>query len=209
MCMNQDYRHECMTFAIPWRGRSARMAVVNGSLDQCPRVWDERGVLSTTRHDLRRSQCQLKNLAFMAWHGLRGLGAGFEPVFTNGGTISPRSISGAQGGARPFYDESGSNNGIGDERSPADDFSPATIGQAKYLFSLEWRCAGILQDGMRMLGLENGLIPETADASTDHDSDGAAIWTSGLMGSSPTMRTQEARVPQGFNPQKGAGEPVF
>lgn len=206
-----------MTFAIPLATAASAFAwlSVNGSLAQvAPVWWDERGVLSTNAANdyAALNSGQLKNLAFMAWHELEKVpgGAGFEPVFTNGGNnFVSVNIGQLKEVARPFYDRVGLNMGSVMNGSPADDFSPANIGQAKYLFSLEWRCAGDLdQDGMPdAWELENGLDPrDGADASTDYDSDGRSNLDEWLMGSSPTMADTGCACATGASaPQKGAG----
>lgn len=166
--------------------------VVN-AYEVAPEWWGVRSVLydcESPNDYAALNQGQLKHLAYMAWLEMGTLdgGAGFEPSFTNAANdYAAVTIGQLKETAKPFYDRLELS-----DRYPwpasSNDFAIANIGQAKFLFSFDPRCAGdIDQDGMPdRWEIANGLNPYvSSDAALDSDGDGLINLDEYLIGSDP------------------------
>jgi hypothetical protein len=174
-----------------------------------PQWWAGRGVLTTNAANdfAALNTGQLKHLALMAWLELETLpgGAGFAPAFVDAGNnYAAVNIGQLKETARPFYDRLGLAGHYPWPDGPgANNAALANIGQAKFLFSVEWRFVGDLdRDGLPDgWELEHGLDAlDDSDAQLDSDGDGVINLDEFLLGG-------ESGVPGGFPPQPSGSAP--
>lgn len=180
-----------MLLEVPWP-----LSVVNAD-EVVPEWWGVRGVLCKVESPndyAALNQGQLKHLAYMAWLELGTLagGAGFEPSFTNAANdFAAVTVGQLKEVARLFYDRLAlTNHYPWSFGGPGNEYAMANIGQAKFLFSFDPRCAGdIDQDGMPdRWEIENGLNPYVDfDAACDSDGDGLSNLDEYLIGADPNV----------------------